>query len=59
MTENEFKNKIDRYPEQDDLKRVNCKCAGGIGHRFCGWCERHDTPRFECGCQIKLILRRK
>lgn len=37
-------------PEQDDMRRVNCKQVGEPGHLFCGWCDIHDLPAFWCGC---------
>ena len=42
--------KLHRWPRHDDLRRVNCKHAGEVGHLFCGWCKKHDRPRFECTC---------
>lgn len=45
-----FRIKTKRWPTDDDLERVNCKDAGNLGHMFCGWCEKHDKPRFECLC---------
>lgn len=38
-------------PIRDDLERANCPQAGQPGHLYCGWCERHDKPRFLCGCE--------
>lgn len=38
-----------RDPWQDDMDRVNCDKAGQIGHWMCGWCDRCDKPRFQCG----------
>jgi len=52
MTAEEFKDRFGREPEDDDLDRVNCKEVGTLGHWFCGVCETHNKPRFECGCMI-------
>lgn len=52
MTYDEFKERFGREPENDDLDRVNCKHVGTLGHWFCGVCETHNLPRFECGCMI-------
>ena len=40
---------VGRPPECDDLERVNCSDAGGVGHFMCGWCDACGRPRFECG----------
>jgi hypothetical protein len=53
ITEKEFTEIVGTPPEQDDLDRVNCKLVGNIGHHDCGWCEKHDKPRFMCGCPIE------
>lgn len=50
MTTEEFKEKVGYIPEGDDLDRVNCLKAGEAGHHFCGWCNKHNMPRFICGC---------
>jgi hypothetical protein len=52
MTAEEYTKKVGTRPEQDDLSRVNCEHAGKLGHSSCGWCERHDNPRFMCGCPV-------
>lgn len=52
MDATEFEQKVGRPPENDDLDRVNCDKHGLPGHYFCGWCEMHDKPRFECGCMV-------
>ena len=36
--------------QQDDLDRVNCPDAKGVGHLGCGWCLDHEGPRFHCLC---------
>lgn len=43
--------KVGQWPMEDEMKRVNCRHAGELGHRSCGWCEKHDKPRFVCGCR--------
>ena len=45
-----FMNCVGRAPEGDDLERCNCEHAGNAGHFLCGWCERHEAPRYLCGC---------
>lgn len=50
MTEEEFKKRFGRAPEQDDLHRVNCEQPGTLGHFMCGVCPEHQKPRFMCGC---------
>lgn len=49
ITEEYFREKVGRKPEEDDLERCNCVQAGMIGHYECGWCPKCDLPRFECG----------
>jgi hypothetical protein len=48
ITAEDFFDATGRDPEQDDLERCNCNKAGTVGHRQCGWCPKHDKPRFEC-----------
>lgn len=43
-----------REPQQDDMERSNCDRPGFPGHAFCGWCQEHNKPRFECGCALVL-----
>lgn len=50
MCEAEFEQVFGRPPQRDDLHRVNCDQAGELGHLQCGWCGRHQTARFACGC---------
>lgn len=50
MNEKEYKDKFGHEPIQDDLERVNCKDIGIVGHSQCGVCEKHNKPRFACGC---------
>ena len=52
----QFKAKTGREPVEDDLTRVSCPTVGELGHWQCGWCEKHDRPRFECGvgCLLKV-----
>ena len=52
-TGQEFEKRTTYKPEQDDLERANCEQAGTIGHWSCGWCVKHDKPRFMCGCLLK------
>lgn len=42
-----------RNPEKDDLDRINCKHAGKPGHRMCGWCRKHNKPKYECACWME------
>ena len=42
-------------PENDDLDRAYCKDAGKPGHLQCGWCLKHDKPRFMCGCLWPIV----
>lgn len=49
ITREKFIAATGREPEQDDLERCNCRFAGDIMHRFCGWNEAHDKPQFEVG----------
>ena len=51
ITREIFKEKVGREPINDDLERCNCVTAGDMGHRYCGWCKKHDIPNFECGCR--------
>ena len=50
VTEEQFKIAVGCEPEDDDMERVNCPNAGDALHTMCGWCERHNLPRFCCGC---------
>ena len=54
MDEKEYKDKVGHSPENDELERVNCQLHGAPGHYFCGWCEKHDKPRYECGCMTVI-----
>lgn len=49
MTAVEFTERTGYAPVQDDLERVNCAEAGEPGHWGCGWCDKHNGPRYECG----------
>jgi len=49
-TEQDFIDAVGSEPERDDLERASCVEAGKAGHHQCGWCLRHDEPRFVCGC---------
>ena len=40
----------DSKDECDCLARIRCKDEGKAGHHQCGWCEKHDMPRFKCCC---------
>lgn len=51
MDETGFMRLVGRYPEDDDLERVNCKRAGEPGHESCGL-NIHGMPRF-MGSQYK------
>ena len=52
ITSKIFEEKTKVKPEHDDLERCNCSLAGEVGHYQCGWCQRHDKPRFLCGCLV-------
>lgn len=54
MTAEEFEQRTGQAPRQDDLERVNCNTAGEVGHYLCGWCAKHDKPRFICGCLVMV-----
>jgi len=56
MNAQQFKSKTGHEPVYDDLARINCKTAGKSGHWQCGWCEKHDKPRFECG--VECLVRK-
>jgi len=49
MNAEEFEQKTGNKPIDDDLKRVNCRWVGQVGHWLCGWCSRCDLPMFYCG----------
>jgi hypothetical protein len=42
-----FRWETGRWPEHDDLERVNCDKGGQVGHFHCGWC-KHGRPMYEC-----------
>jgi hypothetical protein len=44
------------WPEQDDLERANCNARNSVDHTFCGWCEKHDKPRSQCGECMKAMV---
>lgn len=46
MTRHVFKEKVGRWPEQDELERVNCARTRESGHMYCGWNYKHDCPMF-------------
>jgi hypothetical protein len=50
IDEKQFKERFGSEPMDDDLERVNCSEVGDIGHCSCGVCEKHNKPRFMCGC---------
>ncbi len=52
MTGDDFHDFFRRAPAQDDLHRINCREAGTLGHWHCGWCMRHETARWDCGCVV-------
>ena len=54
MAHFQFKAKTGCEPVYDALARVNCPRAGEGGHWQCGWCEKHDKPRFQCGSDCLL-----
>jgi len=46
----DFYQMVGKYPEYDDLDRLNCDKAGTPGHMCCGYCKIHEVPMFICGC---------
>lgn len=46
ITEEKFAKNVGRAPENDDLERCNCECAGELGHTSCGWNTETDMPAF-------------
>lgn len=52
INEEYFEKRVGSPPIQDDMVRVNCACVGESGHLQCGWCKKHDKPRFVCGCYL-------
>jgi hypothetical protein len=52
ITPEVFLVKTGRPPTGDDMDRVNCEEAGESGHHQCGWCDKHDKPRFMCACLL-------
>lgn len=54
ITEEQYEKHYGHPPTDDDLERVNCKTVGRVLHSQCGWCDKHNAPRFACGC---LVLR--
>jgi len=50
ITVQEFEQYVGYAPENDDMERVNCPSAGEFGHLQCGWCGKHQLPKFMCGC---------
>ena len=40
-----------RWPDNDDLDRVNCSYAGEIGHHYCGVCMECLQPKHMCLCK--------
>lgn len=49
ITELKFFQATGNHPVQDDLERANCNLHNSVDHLFCGWCDRHDKPRSQCG----------
>jgi hypothetical protein len=47
ISETQFYYATGRWPENDDMERVNCDKVGEIGHLCCGWCV-HEQPTFGC-----------
>jgi len=50
VTKEQFEEKVGREPTETELSQCNCEIIGIPGHSFCGWCDEHDKPRFECNC---------
>lgn len=55
ITAQQFEERFGVAPEQDDLERANCPEAGLAGHKQCGVCEKHQKPRFICGCYTHVV----
>lgn len=53
ITAEEFKTKTGHAPKDDDLDRANCDKVGQFGHSMCGWCIRHDKPRWSGCCAVQ------
>ena len=47
VTEQQFFEKTNRKPVNDDLERVNCPIVDKMGHSQCGWNTCKDIPMFE------------
>lgn len=58
MNADQFRLFFKRAPQQDDLDRVNCDRVGELGHSCCGVCEKHNKPRFQCGCVAPLVAKK-
>lgn len=37
------------------VERMNCTEIGKAGHFYCGYCFRHNMPRYLCGHKISLL----
>lgn len=46
ITAEQFEAATGSKPQQDDLERCNCKEAGKLMHRQCGWCTTCNRPNF-------------
>ena len=55
ITADKFEEKLGYPPKNDDLDRINCPYIGELAHMSCGWCLKHDKPRFICGCLVGII----
>jgi hypothetical protein len=55
VDERAFEGLVGRPPVDDELERLNCPHAGELDHQLCGWCDEHETPAWECGCQVKAV----
>lgn len=51
-TSAEFFDMVGRFPENDEIDRLNCVEWGFPGHYLCGFCDEHQVPRFVCGCEV-------
>jgi len=54
ISHSQFLKAVGVPPTKDDLERVNCPEIGEPGHHWCGWCYRHNRPRFLCGAECAV-----
>jgi hypothetical protein len=54
ITAEDFEQATGDAPVDDELERVNCGRSGQVGHIYCGWCDKCDKPRLQCGCSAAV-----